>query len=355
MAKGQSETTVLNEIQWSRKIECRLWTFFKVLTISPIRYEYGPTGLKIHFCRSIRLFSYLAIITVILYVVVTIVLRIIFFNVSSELKIWNEATNIFGLLTTCLVIIIETQLTYKHFSHFLQLKRKIEDELRILCRHNVFENEKYVFVRNYWRLIVGFHFFAFLTEILNLFYFQKDLLWRFYCCWFLLPVLFTRYRCFQHRLYTTMIHFYIKMIRMKIQNCIHDIEYNESLARHQHRRQFHMNSQKIFIDLNSSMEIFTSIFRMSCLVNEMFGFSLLSKIFENFIQMLSHFFWIYTKLYHQDLNNVTGLSKCSYFTLFKCLKLKFSCIGILLRVFPTLSIIIIMLASCENCTKEVNI
>lgn len=303
----QTKMTISSNIQWSKKVEYYFCIFFKILTITPVQCRNTPTGYKIHFCKSIRLFSYLVIILIFCYAGLTIAIRLTVLNIPSEIHIWSEIPNVTWLITTCLIILIESQFTYKHYSHIIQLKRKIEDELRLLCSHDVFENEKYLYIRNYWRSVVIFHLIALLTEILNLFYFQKDSLWRFYACWFIIPVMFTRFRCFQHRFFTEMIHFYIKLIRMKIQSCINEIEYNESLARQRQCRQFYMNSQKMFIDLNSSMHIFTSIFRMSCSINKMFGFSLLAKIFENFIQTLAQFFWIYSKLYRQDLSNITGL------------------------------------------------
>lgn len=298
---------ISKNFQWATKMEYFFYAFFRLITLCPINIIQNSNRLKIKFSNSSRLFALFGIFTIFLYVSGVVILRIFVLNSESELTIWNEATNICGIIFTCLVILIETQFTYKYFANFLHLKQKTENDLLTLCYRELFENEKYVYVKNYWRILIIFHLIAWTTEAISIINIQKDPLWRFYCCALLLPTLITRFRYFQHRLYTSTLHFYIKMIRLKIENSINDIDNNETLARQQHRQQFTMNSRKIFVDLKLSMDIFTSIFRMSYLVNKMFGLSMLMNIFENFIQLLSNLFWIYSKLYYEDSENVSGL------------------------------------------------
>lgn len=301
--------SVFRNFQWATKIENLLYKFFNFITICPIDFTQHSdrNRMKTNFKSSSRFFAILGIIAIFLYVSAILMVRIFIFQSDSELSIWNEVTNLCGITFTCLIILIETQLTHRHFANFLHLKQKTENDLLELCYRERFQREKYLYVRNYWRLLLAFQLIAWTTEAVNIIDMKKDRVLRFYCCSVIIPIMIMRFRCFQHRLYTSTMHFYIKMIRLKIEDSINDIENKESLARQQNRKQFTMNSQQIFNDLNLSMKIFTSLFRMTCLVNKMFGFSLLMNIFEGFIQLLSNLFWIYSKLYHEDTRNVSGL------------------------------------------------
>lgn len=302
-----SQKPISKNFQWATKIESFLYTFFRLITICPVYIAQNTDRLETKFKKSTRFFALLGIVVIFLYVAGIVILRIFVLNSKSELSIWNEVTNICGITITCLVILIETQFTYEHFADFLYLKEKTENDLLTLCYREVFENEKYLYIRCYWRILITFQLIAWTTEVINILDIQRDPLWRFYCFSLIIPIMITRFRCFQHRLYTSTLNFYIKMIRLKIEDSINDIDNNEALARQQRCQQFNMNSRKIFIDLNLSMHIFTSIFRMTYLVNKMFEFSLLMNIFENFIQLLSNLFWIYTKLYHENTENISGL------------------------------------------------
>lgn len=300
------ETIHSKEFLWAKNIEKVLFTFFKIITVCPISIVDSPSGIKVKFNKSIRLWAFTVIVLILLYVFVTIILRVFLINVPSSLNIWNESANVFGIIITCLVTLIETQITYQYLTDFLFLKRKIENELLTLCHRKRFDVEKFLFIRRYWITLTIFQGVALSMEISNIIRIKDDALWRFHCGWLIVPITITRLRCFQHRLYTGTLQLYVKLVRIKIEDCISEIKLNESLARQQKRNNFTMNSKSILKDLNLSMCVFTSIYQMTHLINKMFGFSLLMNIFENFIQLLSNLFWIYSKLFYQDLDNLSG-------------------------------------------------
>lgn len=306
MTMFTGQTPVYKNFQWATKTERYFCKFFTKITFCPIQIVPNSKKLKTKFEKSKRFFAILGVIAIFLYLFGILIFRILILNPVSELSIWTEVSNVCGVLLVCLVILIETQLTHQHFANFLRLKQKTESDLLTLCYRDVYENEKYLYIRKYWRLFFTFQVIAWTTDVLNIIDIQRDPLWRFYCCILILPIMISRFRCFQHRLYTSTLNFYVRMIRLKIEDSINDIDNSESLARLQHHQQFTMNSKKVFIELNSSMNIFTSIFRMTNLINKMFGFSLLMNVIGNFIQLLSNLFWIYTKLFHQDTENLAG-------------------------------------------------
>lgn len=142
-------------------------------------------------------------------------------------------------------------------------------------------------------------------------------------------------------------------MRIQLDSCIREINYNESLARQLKQRHFSMDTEKIFTNLKHSMNGFHLIFRMTSLVNKMFGLSLLVNLLSAFVQLLSNLFLIYRKLYLEDLVGLHGNNK-TQFCLNQHLNFEnyfFS--GSLIRTAPTIFINVMILVSCENCITEV--
>lgn len=305
---SRKHATISDKFEWAVQKEYYLIKIFKILTACPISITRDSHGLKSKFERSVRFWTFFAIILTILYFIGITILRVFFIHSSeNDFGFLSEAINICGYMLTCLAIIIETQFTYREFNEFILLKEKLEQELQTLCRRELFENQKYLFINNYWRSLIVFQLIAWLAEILNIFSLQKNQLWRFYCCCLVIPIMLTRFRCFQHRLYTGTLHSYIKMIRMKFDGCIKEIDPNGFSASHRNQKRFTLNTKKIFTDFNLSMSVFSSISQMASLVNRMFGVSLLMSLLGNFVQLLSNLFWIYMKLHREDLAGLTGL------------------------------------------------
>lgn len=305
---SQKHATISDKFKWAVQKEYFLIKCFKILTACPISITRDSHGIKSKFEKSIRFWSFFAIILTILYFIGIIILRFFFIHSSEhDFGLLSEAINICGFMLTCLTIIIETQFTYRELNEFILLKEKLEQELQTLCRRELFENQKYLLIGNYWRSLIVFQIIAWLAEILNIFSLQKNQMWRFYCCCLVIPIMITRFRYFQHRLYTGTLHSYIKMIRIKFDRCNKEIDPNGFSARHRNQKCFTLNTKKIFTDFNLSMSVFSSISQMASLVNRMFGVSLLMSLLGNFVQLLSNLFWIYMKLHREDLAGLTGL------------------------------------------------
>lgn len=307
MTKVFSQKQVSRNFVWATKIENFLSLFFQSITICPIRVIQNSFKFKTKFEKSSRWLALLGIIGILLYFTIIVCLRILFVNPQSELGIWYEVTNIFVITITCLVILVETQLTHEHCANLHWLKHKTENELKLLCSRELFEKEKYLCIMTNWRMLMAFHVMTSTIDIINFLNIERDPLRKFYCGALFIPITISRLRFFQHRLHTSTLNFHIKMVRMKIENSISNIDNHEKLIRQQYRQTLTFNSQKILFDLNLTMRIFTSIFRMTLFINKMFGLSLLMIILQNFIQLLTNLFWIYSKLYREDLENLTGL------------------------------------------------
>lgn len=330
--KKNPKTTKEHREKWANNIEYFIQKFFSTITACPVKITRDPLHIKIKFIHSIRYISFVVILSIFIYLLTIIIVRIFCINPSSNLNIWNESSNLCLVLSTCLAIFIETQFTYGKFLQFLSLQQKTERDLSMLCTREMFDGEKYLFIKQYWKLLISFQIFEWILDLWHLFRIWNDPLWLFHCISMMLPTMFTRLRCLQHRFYTSTIYFYVKLIRIQIQQHEYEIESKESLAKLQGQKEFVLNSVKLYHDLCLSKRIFTSIFQMTHLVNKMFGFSLLMNVIENFVQLLSNLFWIYTKLHRQQLEHLPE---------------------IFLRIVPTTIIIIILLSSCERCHKEV--
>lgn len=290
---------------WSRRVETMFYKFFRIITVGPISFQQSSSGIRVKFEKKSRILVIIVIIFVFFYFLMMICLRIWVYPRISVLNVWSVVTNISLTFLTTLIILIETQFTAAYLTEMLFLKQKTENDLRTLCNNEQFEHEKYSSVNIYMRMLAYFLMLAFLVDILS--GYGLDNLSQFYCRWLFFPRIFNRFRSFQHRLITGTLYSYIKLVRIKVEECINNIERNESAARQQKLPYFTMDSKRIFNDLNLSMRIFTSISRMTYLVNNTFRVSLFMVFFQDFMQLLTHTFWIYSKLFRQDLDGIFGI------------------------------------------------
>lgn len=299
MALFKFDLTATNVENW-------LYKFFIVLTICPIRLNQNLSDGKINYQNTVRVKAFFVIIIIVLYSIGIIFLRIWFINPKSEFSILTEAVNTFIITMNSIIILIETQYTYKNFAIYLQLKYETENDLKMLCSEKQFEKKKYSFITNYCKILIGYQLFAWTMQIINIVNVARDPVWKFYSCCFLVPSTVSRLRCLQHQLYTSTLHFYTKMIRKRMEKICDYLNTAAKFGKQQYRDQFTQSNQKMFNDLKLSMRIYNSIFRMSKIINEMFTFSLLMTILEHFIRLLTSSFWIYSKFYYGDLDNLLG-------------------------------------------------
>lgn len=293
---------------WAKTTEYYILKFFLTITACPVKvYRKSIQLNSLKLSNPIRFTSFAIISLTIVYFLIIVVVKIFCFNTFNNFGVWIY---LFLVSSTCLVILIESQFTYRHFIRFTIIKQNIEENLVKMCSDELFSAQKFAFVAEYSKLLIFLQLFSWSLNLWTLFRIRNNPNLFFSCFCIMFPTMYTRLRCLQHRFYTSMIFAYVKMIRTKIQDFIFDLEDKELIARQHGKYQFKINSLKIMQDLNLSKRIFTSVFQMTYLINKIFGFSLLMNIFENFVHLLSHLFWIYFKLHREELDHLLG--NCVY-------------------------------------------
>lgn len=291
--------------QLSSKVEIFLYKFYNKITFCPIVISHGALGIKVKINQMMRVLAIFALIYACMHMSSLLVYPFFTSETEALLNTWSIEMNIIMIFSTTLTILIETQMTHTYLTDFLLLKQKIEHDLRILCDPKQFENEQYKSMKIYTRILFCFSIFTVIVFILNIYRYSMMMV-IFTCCLGMARI-FGQLRSFQHQLFTGTLHVYIKLVRIKCEECIRNINQNEAMARVQNSRHFTMNSNKIFNELILSIRIFANIYRMTHLVNKIFGFSLLVLLLQDFIQLLTFIFWVYLKLYLHQLNDITGL------------------------------------------------
>lgn len=287
-------------------MEYFLLQLYQRITACPIEIHRKENRIYGKLKKIYRLWALLVTVSLCSYGLGFFLIRSYLVNLTSSLSIWNEATNFFGVMLTCVSVFIETQLTHKRYLKFLYLKQKTDDQLQILCRRKLFEDEKYNFIHKYWHTFLIFLVVSCVLEIFIIIRVHHDKLWMLFWSCLMVPLMFTRLRCLQHPFYTGTLHLYVRLIRLQIDGNIEEIEYHQAMCRKLKQKEFILNSEKIFNDLCLAKRIYSSIHEMSLHINKMFAISLLINLIENFVQLLSNLFWIYSKLHHQDLDNLLG-------------------------------------------------
>lgn len=305
-----AETKVLSiseKFLWSSKVEIFFHKFFNKITFCPIVIVHSEAGIKVKINKIMRVLAIIALIYACIHMGSLMVYP--FFTHESEalLNTWSIEVNIIMIFSITLTILIETQMTHTYLTDFLLLKRKIEHDLRVLCDPRQFEIEQYASMKIYTRILFCFSTLTVIVYILNVYRYSVMLV-IFTCC-LAIPRIFGQMRSFQHQLFTRTLHVYIKLVRIKCEECIRHINQNEAMARVQNSRHFTMNNKQMFNELILSIRIFATIYQMAHLVNKIFGFSLLVLLLQDFVQLLTFVFWVYLKLYLHQLHDITGLMK----------------------------------------------
>lgn len=285
-----NQSTTLDKCVWSTKFETFLYKFFGYITACPVSILQSSYGLKIKVKNSILKWMNITIVLLFCYIFVMESMRFALFPKYTTFDILSEITNVTLPYFTSLVILIETHFTLVHFQELLFLKQKTEENLQKLCNREQFECEKYSSIKLYMIILFGYHIFTLILEAIT-----EPIsvnLALFYSLWLLLPRTLNRCRYFQHCLFTSTLHLYIKLLRNKIEECTNNIEQNETADSQDDLQQFVLESKRISSDLNLAMEIFSSVSRMAYSVNKTFGTSLFLLFVQDLIMFLSHIVWM---------------------------------------------------------------
>lgn len=291
-----------DKFTWSSKVEISLYKFYRIISVCPISIQQRSSELIVKFERKIRLWSIGVIVFVLIYLAIMVCLRLCLLSNLKLIRIWSIITHIEFTFSTCLIILIETQFSHKHHIELLILKEKTENAVRKLCSHEQLEQQKYSAVKTCLIVLVTFLTFTLTIQFATLHGF--DTLSIFYALWLMLPRVYNRLRSFHYIYISGTLYSFIKLVRIKVEECINEIEQSNQSDRQLF--EIKINLTRIFNDLNSSMKIYSSVARMAFLMKKVFGFSMFMLFLQDSTSLLTHFFWVYSKLFYRDLNGIPG-------------------------------------------------
>lgn len=300
----RKESSTSENFLWSSKVEIFFHKFYNKITFCPIVIVRSEAGIKVKINKMMRVLAIIALIYACIHMGSLMVFPFFTDETDALLNTWSIEMNIIMIFSTTLTVLIETQMTHTYLTDFLLLKQKIEHDLRNLCDPKQFEVEQYTSMKIYTRILIFFCIFTMTVYILNIY--RYSIIMVIFTCCLAMPRIFGQLRSFQHQLFTRTLYVYIKLVRIKCEECIRNINQNEAMARVQNSRHFTMNSRKVFNELILSIRIYATIYRMAHLVNRIFGFSLLVLLLQDFVQLLTFIFWVYLKLYLHQMNDITG-------------------------------------------------
>lgn len=297
--------TILEKCVISTKIEIFLFKFFRNITACPIIIPQIPSGFKVKVKGSARKWLIFTLIVFFCYIFLMQLSRYIFLPKIGKFGVLSEVFIIGLPFFIFLVILLETQFTLSHFTELLYLKQKTETNLRKLCGREKYEREKYSHLKDYMIILFCYFVFVLILRVITKPSYNKMTL--FYSYWTFLPIIFNRFRYFQHQLFTNIIHSYIKLIRMQVENCVKNCKHKEGVDNQDDLQQFVIESKRISNELKSSMQILASVSRMVYLVNRIFGFSLCLLFLQDSVVFLCYLYWISFNLYNHRIAGTPGI------------------------------------------------
>lgn len=239
---------------------------------------------------------------------------------------FNDILKFSTIILTHLMVLIESVCTRNHQKNIWQKFQLVDQNFSKIDVDSKARNN--FFYRKYSIKFFLWFGLSSLIEILIISLIREDDQYRRY--WFLTIISLTisRSRHLQQNLYIDMLAFRFNIIKKELKEIVRQSEKDQYSLKEE------MYSKKLLTKVKHIKEMYNVLWEISVHVNKGFGLSQLTNLMQNFIQLTSDLYWIYSALYKNNFTNIGVL---------------------ILGLIPTFSILTILLFSCEKCLREVRL
>lgn len=244
-----------------------------------------------------------------------------FFGTHNHIGEFNDLIKVASVFTTHLLVLLEA-FAMRHQLHGFWVKMTEADSRICSALDSLHTRNSKAFYR-----FLGRKFFVHLTAVLVAEFIiigsvQDDVLWTRIWSVTFLSVTVSRMRHLQLMLHMELIGHRLKGVRKALQQVVVQAE-----------QQLHADVGKsLFRKVCAMKGIYNILFECCSHINFAFGLSQLLNLMQNFIQLTSDLYWLYSILYRNDLTYIFVL---------------------ILALLPTLQVVIVMLSAGERCLEEV--
>lgn len=301
--------------------------YFQLMGMCPLPLNFSTNNGTVKFFRNIFIaWSLFNIICVASLAVVCFFLNDKLFLKHDTIGRFNDILKFSTTILTHLTILIESLCTRDQQRSIWQ-KFQIVDQNFSKIDIDVIERNK-IFYRKF--VIKFFLWFglAAIAEIFIISFIRDDTQYQRY--WFLtiISLVISRSRHLQQNLYVDMLTFRFKIIKKELKEIVKQSQKDPFSQKEE------IYNKILLTKVKYIKEMYNILWEISVHINKGFGLSQLANLMQNFIQLTSDLYWIYSALYKNNFTNIGVL---------------------ILGLIPTFSILTILLFSCEKCLREVKL
>lgn len=266
------------------------------------------------------------------------------FVAAGAFKSLTSILKFYVIVLTHLVILVESLMTRDNHVEIWRNITRVDANLKHLHR-----NIQKVHSEFFNRCVVKFLAYlgiAWLIEIWIILSIQSDREWTFIWYAEIASLMISRSRHLQQTLYIDSLAYRFKIIKKELKAMVAESRVNQSLPK---QVGFDVHSEKIIL----MKDIYNSLWETSVLINKSFGFSQLVNFLQNFFQLTTDLYTIYSILYQNSFAYIFGMSFVSSSAEILNHSDPIYISELFYSLMPTIIIVILVLNSCEQCLKQV--
>lgn len=246
----------------------------------------------------------------------------IIYDENNDIGRFQDIVKFGTILLTHFFILVETLYTRRHQFEFWQLRNQVDACLEEMDIEPTIYRRK--FETDYTKKFISYQVVTWIVEIYIISTVQDDIQWLEF--WFatIYSLMMTRSRHFQHSMYIDLITARFKAIK-------HELNTMVQLSKKGSIDETH--NKRMLQKLKLMRSAYNTLYEMNGHLNKSIGLSQLFNFMQNFIQLTSDLYWIYSVLYKNTFEHLFQIS---------------------LNLIPTFWSVIAVLYSSEKCLKNAN-
>lgn len=301
--------------------------YFQALGMCPLPLNFNKNDKTIKIFQNIFVFwSFFNVILVTLLALISFLLNDELFQKHNTIGRFNDILKFSTIILTHLTVLIESLCTRDHQKSIWQKFQSIDQSFSKIDVDSKAKNN--IFYRFFSIKFILWFGIATIIEILIVTFIREDDQYKRYWYLTIISLTVSRSRHLQQNLYIDMLAFRFNNIKKELKEIVKQSE------KDQYSQKEEMFSKKLLTKVKYIKEMYNVLWEISVHINKGFGLSQLANLMQNFIQLTSDLYWIYSALYKNNFTNIGVL---------------------ILGLIPTFSILTILLFSCEKCLREVRL
>lgn len=214
---------------------------------------------------------------------------------KSNFSRLSDIANLSAIYLTHLIIVIEAIWTRNDLCSFLIKLRQVNTDIRDLFLDP--KKSQVPPLDYYLRKFITYLLFACIIELIIILRIQNNQQWSIYWYVCVIPLMMGRMRHLQHAFFIDIITIRFKLMRKEIQQLI---KYSMD------KKQYKIDDSYLMDKIRIIKSAYSNLYEMSINLNALLGVSQLVNLMQNFIQLTSDFFFIYSVLYRNDFTYLIG-------------------------------------------------